>query len=79
MDEEKRRNSYSFNFKSKALKLLKSNDGNISKTDKILKVSRGNLQRWRSQEENIKQHVKSATFPVVRKRKQTKNSEISIA
>ena len=54
MDEEKRRNSYSFNFKSKALKLLTSNDGNISKTAKMLKVSRGNLQRWRSQEENIK-------------------------
>ena len=35
MDEEKRRNSYSFNFKSKALKLVKSNDGNISKTVKI--------------------------------------------
>ena len=34
MDEEKRRNSCSFNFKSKALKLLKSNDGNLSKHPK---------------------------------------------
>ena len=69
MDEEKRRNSYSFNFKSKAFKLLKSNDGNISKTAKILKVTRGNIQRWRSQEENIKQHVKSADVSSRKKRK----------
>ena len=46
-DGPRRRNSYSANFKMRALRLLGQNSGNIRATAKKLKINKKTLRRWR--------------------------------
>ena len=70
------RSSYNLHFKLNVLKKLEEFNGNVSETARFFKINRKNIQRWRNQQDIIKNCNLNRTINTrVRKRNLSNRSQ----